>query len=570
MNWLEVNLAVLEGRFSGISKEILSQIAPIERPEFLDAKSGARTARWKGLTWASTFDPAAEARKTLPVLTAETDFAVVGGFGMGYWAEALREEHPDLPVVVAEPDPWWLGQVLAQRDLRSLLADPFVSFVLGGSPQQIGDYLGRFVCRNIAWLPHRPTFALHSVWMNGLEAALADFQALSRVNRATLDRFAGLWLRNFARNEALWDSPLSAPIAVGRLAGLAPGSRVVIAAAGPSLGGSLDWLKRHRSQVLLIAVDTSWNTLKQAGLVPDFVVIMDGQYWNARHVDPPVEAPTRIVCEGVSHPSTLRLAPERTYVAATSVPLLRSREERVWGELGTLRSGGSVATTAWSLALLLGATEVVFCGLDLGYPKGGSHVQGSQFEERKHRLARRLQPAETWGHSWLGEPGLVQRLATTGGQILSDPRMDLYRSWLALSVAEHPEVTAWNLSPIGSRVPGLSTPPARLGEDWPQQPVPRWPEGPRLVSRSEVPDATSLPLPLAFPAEMGRAWVEAWELRGQRLWGQGWELVAGPALRTWKLFPSARSLRALRESWDLEQTLESQIFRSSPAGAVRS
>ena len=46
MNWLEVNLAVLEGRFSGISKEILSQIAPIERPEFLAAKSGARTARW--------------------------------------------------------------------------------------------------------------------------------------------------------------------------------------------------------------------------------------------------------------------------------------------------------------------------------------------------------------------------------------------------------------------------------------------------------------------------------------------------------------------------------------------
>lgn len=230
-----------------------------------------------------------------------------------------------------------------------------------------------------------------------------------------------------------------------------------------------------------------------------------------------------------------------------------------------------MATTAWSLALLLGAAEVVFCGLDLGYPRGGSHVQGSQFEERKHRLARRLQPAETWSLGWLGEAGLTPRPAVNGGTIVSDPRMDLYRAWLALEVARHPEVRAWSLSSQGSRIPGLATPPAGFAEAWPLQQVPAWPLGPRIAGLgADQPLGDQVPGLAGFPETVSTTWVDRWDAEGQQRWGEGWEMLAGPALRSWRQFPSNRTKQSLSESWRLVESLESQIFRSSLPGEVRS
>jgi hypothetical protein len=431
--------------------------------------------------------------------------------------------------------------------------------------------LGRFVCRHVLWVPHRTSFSLQPAWLGEMEKALADFQVLARVNHATLERFAPLWLRNLAHNEAaLADGLVAFPVEA--LHNAAPGCRVVIAAAGPSLEGQLDWLRRSRDRFVLIAVDTCCNTLRSAGVTPDFLVIMDGQYWNSRHVDPPVKAPTRVVAELVSHPSTLRLAPGRLFLAATSVPLLRETEVTRWGDLGVLKSGGSVSTTAWSLALHLGASEVAFCGLDLGYAQGGGHVRGSQFEERKHRRSSRLVPAETWGLGWLGESNLSSRPTVGGGSLKSDPRMDLYRQWLSLSVAEHPEVTAWNLSPVGSLIPGLKSPGVNFAADWPVQlPLARSLSAPLKAGPGVATRVTSPEGEMGFPPRLSADWIGRWETQGLSLWGAtAWAILGSQAVQTWRQFPTPRSEHAVRAAWSFERSLKSQIFHSRKPGLVRS
>ena len=569
MTVLEKNLAALEARFPGLGAELRSSPVPEDLPEFFLSRSGAVTARWKGSTLASTFDPQAEAQRFLPEVDSEVDFAVVGGFGLGYVPLALLERYPDLPVLVAEPSPWWLGRLMEEMDLTPILENPRLSLLLGGSPSQVGIYLSKFVCRKVSWLPLRSVATVFGDWLTGVERALDDFQAMTRVNQATLERFGPLWLGNLYRNEqALGKNMSFGPTGIGDLRSVAPGCRVVVAAAGPSLFPLLEVLKKYRERFILIAVDTAWATLRGAGLVADFLVIMDGQYWNARHVDGPVEPPTVVVSELVGHPSTLRLAPGRLFLASSSVPFLRERELRTWGDLGVLKSGGSVATSAWSLALLLGASEVAFAGLDLGYPSGGTHVRGSQFEERSHRLARRTCPAETLGLSWMKEAGLTRKPAVDGRTVVSDPRMDLYRAWLSMSLKENSRVKAWNLSAVGSVIEGLESAGSEVFERWPVQRVPTWTSRPRRMSSDRSLEMLG---DLAFPEKIGPDWVDAWEQAGQRLWGtEAWQILGAQAANTWRVFPSPRSERALRAAWKFESILKSQFLRSSKSEVDRS
>ena len=381
---------------------------------------------------------------------------------------------------------------------------------------------------------------------------VAAAQARARVNVATYRRFGDLWRRNLHRNEA-WATDLRP---VSSLAGFGAGSGAVVAAAGPSLTDSLPWIKAHRDQFLLIAIDTAWPALARWGLEPDFLLVLDGQYWNARHVDLDPPERTIVVTEWTAPPRAFRLAPGRTFVAASSLPFLRIREEALWGRLGSLPSGGSVATAAWSLAVHLGCAEVAFAGLDLGFPGGMTHVIGSQFEEKLHQRSCRLTPAETLGRA-LRPEALERRPAVDGGWVLSDPRMDVFRDWLAASVRAHPGVRAVNLGRQGSLIPGLAPPSKNYGDDWPLAPRPVWRPAP-MVRHSDQPPMPPFPLlrEVAQASDFSRAASQAWSA-ARGFWGpEVWDAWAGRAWRTWQQFPSVRSQRAVVEVAELALTWE--------------
>lgn len=506
-----------------------------------------------GTTLCSSFDPETEAQRAVPEWS-EVDFIVLPSLGAGYLAEAVADRYPEVPLVIAESDPAWVSEVLEHRDLAALWARPTVTLLVGPDPAVVGTFLEAWACASVAVLPWRPTAVQEEAWHRAVEDEVSRAQARARVNPTTGARFGPLWRRNLAKNEAWTREHPVAPVA--SLAGRARGGQAVVAAAGPSLADSLGWIQTHRESFLLLAVDTAWPALAARGIEPDVLLVMDGQYWNSRHVDLDPPPRTLVVTEFVGPPRAFRMAPGRTLVAATSVPLLRWREAGLWGHLGALASGGSVATTAWSLALLLGCSEVAFAGLDLGYPRGLSHVPGSQFEEATHRRAGRLVPAETLGLGLRGVEGLVPRRALDGGWVLSDPRMDLYRSWLEASVAAHPEVRGYNLGTRGSAVRGL---------------VP-WPGA--WVSQRTVPSLAQ-PLPSLFPHRAGlprppfealRALVPFTDAnQGRRAWEQAraywgpeiWDRWAGRAWATWERFPSPRSRGAVEEMARLSLAWES-------------
>ncbi len=506
------------------------------------ARSGLLAVKRGGLSLCSVFDPVAEANRAVPEWDAP-DFALLPGLGAGYLAEAVAGRYPDLPIVIAESDPSWFREVLTHRDL-SALWDHAVPLV-GSDPEAIGTFFASYGCSQVETLSWRPLVQLEPEWHRSVTDQLALAQTRAGVNAATFRRFGALWRRNLIRNERHGGvRPLA------RLKDLWKGCSAVIAAAGPSLADELGWITEHRRSLVLIAVDTAWPTLCRHGIQPDVLVVLDGQYWNGRHLDEPLPERTLVVTEWTGPPRAFRLAPDRVYVAASSLGLLRRRETDVWGELGSLPTGGSVATAAWSLALHLGCVEVAFAGLDLGYPNGQTHVPGSQFEEAALRRAWRLEPAETAGLRLLGT-GLTVRPGVAG-DVLSDARMDLFRGWLTRASAARPDVAAINLSRRGSLIPGLKAPTEDYGAGWLEPEAPAADRTPFLVPQSshQGPPWPALETLAGWSEDGGEGFEElvksVWTQAGV-YWGPAWDAWAGREKATWDRFPSPRSRGRLVE-----------------------
>ena len=241
---------------------------------------------------------------------------------------------------------------------------------------------------------------------------------------------------------------------------------VLVLAAGPSLDRILPDLPRLRKRCAIIAVDTALRATLRAGVEPDFIVLVDPQYWNWRHLDG-LSCPNSIlITESAAWPAVFRFKTRATCLCSSLFPLGKFLEART-ATRGELGAGGSVSTTAWDFARHLGATRIFMAGLDLGFPDRKTHFTGSIFEERAHTASLRLAPAETAGYHALYGAGPYPVSDYAGNPVLTDKRLILYAWWFESRLAGTRRTKRPRLPPRASGSPGLRS---RASTLWPMVP----------------------------------------------------------------------------------------------------
>jgi hypothetical protein len=439
------------------------------------AASRAPTLVFRGRYVHSARDPAREARRlaeTLPppgVEAGQGRPVLILGFGLGYSAEAAAERAPGRPLVVVERRREILKKALETRNLDRFLSENRIVFVVGGSGGAVSGALslfeksgGRGNSPDI--LKNRVLTELDADWYAGVEGRIRAWTGRDDVNAATLRRFGKRWVRNLARNlEAIRDLPgvsrlegvlAGAPAAGGEDPAGEGGIPVFLAAAGPSLDLAGPLLKEIRKRCVTVAVDTSLRFVLSRGIDPDFAVVVDPQYWNARHLDRCPAERTWLVAESAVYPPVLRHPFRGSFLCRSLFPLGRFIEDRV-DPKGALGAGGSVATSAWDFARLLGAPSVWIAGLDLSFPELKTHFRGALFERRCHAESGRRLPAETWSVRALRDGQPLRAAAAGGGEVLTDRRLSLYAAWFENRFREYPATRTYRLSPGGLAIPGL-------------------------------------------------------------------------------------------------------------------
>ena len=416
---------------------------------------GLPVLKIKGMYIHSLRGPEREGRRQVESLlnTAGADNGpiIILGFGMGYSAIAAADAAPGRPLIIVEKREL-LRAAFEHRDLGQFLLNNKTAFVTGHGEQVISalsifdESRGKPVV-----IKNRALISLDEDWYNEAEQKINTWASRNEINRATLKRFGRRWVRNLSKNlTAIRDLP-----GISRLKDILKDTNipVFLVAAGPTLEDAAKLIPQIALRCVVVAVDTSLRFALKTGTEPDFVVSLDPQYWNFRHLDRTIAPNVSLIAESAVYPPCLRHPFKNVFLCGSLFPLGRFIEDRIdpKGEVG---AGGSVATAAWDFARTLGTSAIWIAGLDLSFPSLKTHFKGAVFEEKSHSQSYRFSPGETWSVKALRDGGPFKAKNTSGGRVLTDKRLSLYASWFENRFSAH-KIKNYCLSGEGLAIKGL-------------------------------------------------------------------------------------------------------------------
>lgn len=269
--------------------------------------------------------------------------------------------------------------------------------------------------------------------MKAMARSLGQAVAGARMNAQARATQAGPYLLNTLRN-------LGHIVRGPDVAGLRErlrGVPAIVVGAGPSLDCQIATLRHVAPRAVVIATDTAWRPLANAGIDPHIVVALDPTADNGQHLrGVPVEVPPWIVTEGSVDPPALA-------ALAGRVAVFRVADHHPWPwlasaglERGRLRAWGSVLTSTLDLALFCGCAPVVLVGADLSYPDGQPYCRGTTHEELwSASLSQGASLGEVWARVLSARPQ-VELPDLRGGTVLTSPHLIAFRDWIATRILD--------------------------------------------------------------------------------------------------------------------------------------
>lgn len=388
---------------------------------------------------------AALADAMLPVVwDFEADVAVLVGAGLAPVAELLAAVGQRRIVIIDDaarapmPEP----AVLVASVDEAVLA---VRTMVPGPPT-------RMVVR--AELEAEPEAVDHLV------ARLRDALADLRIHRNTVRAFSRTWIEQGLTNLpaiARWPSIAG----VGdRFAGVP----MVIVAPGPSLARNIDQLRELRGRAIVTAFSHSLKPVLAAGIVPDLVLSVDPQDVRYHFAGADLSR-TCLVNAATAHPALFEL-PARRFLTLSANCAIDDWLFAATGEDTVVPGGGSVATSAFSLALKWGCDPIVFVGLDLSFPGGAYYVGTSSDGAARARVDERgYMRVEGWspefhamkagGGPAAGTERVVELPGWGGGTVPSSFMFSMFHRWFVERMRGVAGVRVFNCTEGGAFIEGM-------------------------------------------------------------------------------------------------------------------
>jgi len=472
VSFWESNKKILSEQYGGLLDEITSEKGELLPPEDIKIEmtpNGEPSLCVKGIYVHSPRDPLREGQRLVQAADSGSGPVIILGFGLGYAAQAAAKiaSVSGRPVIVVEKYANLLRKAMELRDFGEFLSNNRIIFVVGGTGEGITGALGianelvpaENADKKPSVIRNKALTDLDEKWYGAVEEKVRTWTMRDDVNAATLKKFGRRWVRNLSRNmSVIRDFP-----GISCLTGLAaavssesPALPVFLAAAGPSLDKISPLLRDIRNRCVVIAVDTSLRFFVKNGVEPDFVLVVDPQFWNSRHLDFCYCERAALIAESAVYPPVLRLPFKNIFLCGSLFPLGMFIEKQV-DPKGRLTAGGSVATTAWDFARILGGSEIWIAGLDLAYPGLKTHFRGARFEERANSLSGRFNPAEKWVVRALRDGSPFKAHSACGEQILTDRRLSLYAAWFENQFRKYPQVKNFGVFRDGLEIAGLQS-----------------------------------------------------------------------------------------------------------------
>ena len=237
-----------------------------------------------------------------------------------------------------------------------------------------------------AWEDHAQTICsgIKKMVQKKIDSLSGDFSVQSH--------FGKIWQRNILVNARSLDGAFPDRID--------PEKTAAIVAAGPSLDTSIEKIIKNPDGYTVFSTDTAYGVLISHGIIPDYVVSIDGQAVSSSHfyIDDGMEKKsTTFVFDLCANPSAVQIAMGRgfrTIFIRSHHPLCSA----IYGDFGpaSVESGsGTVTIAACDLARQLGAKKIRVFGADFSYCGGKPYCRGTYLDTNFNSTSTRLTNLET-------------------------------------------------------------------------------------------------------------------------------------------------------------------------------
>ncbi|VAX21653.1 hypothetical protein MNBD_NITROSPINAE02-786 [hydrothermal vent metagenome] len=381
MTLFEKNVAAIRARDPGLA-ELLEGLPGSRRITREVSPTGGVTLKVRGTDGESSIavsnmealDPLDSHAKDL----AGARMVALMGFASGeLFAEVLERTSDQTFILLIEPDIDLFAAILRERDFSGILGKENISFAIGESPQaatfiRAEKEYGVFTLKDFLIIENRWSAPLYKSYFDKIKKKLTELKEFGRQNINTVLNLSGLWRENILTNIIFILKSRSALDLFGKFTGVP----AVVVAAGPSLDKTAFQLVALKNRGIVIAVDTAVRTLLGVGVIPDIVVSLDAKYENYLHLKGIKLPDTLFVFNPSVHPMIVREHVGPSVFCGYAEPLFIWLQ-KVIGEKGDVRAGGSVATSAFDLAVKMGCSPVILTGQDMSYTNGQSHSSGT-------------------------------------------------------------------------------------------------------------------------------------------------------------------------------------------------
>lgn len=281
-----------------------------------------------------------------------------------------------------------------------------------------------------------------------------------RIHRNTVRAFSRTWLEHGLANlPALARHP-----SIADIGDAFAGVPMVIVAPGPSLANNVDQLHALKGRAIIAAFSHSLKPVLAAGVVPDLVITVDPQDVRYHFAGCDVSE-TCIVNAATVHPSLFELPAPRFLTLSANSAIDDWLFDAV-GHEALVPGGGSVATSAFSLALRWKCEPIIFLGLDLSFPDGAYYVSTSSDGSARATVdASGVMRVKGWSAGFAamkagGGPEtaaerVVELPGWDGGTVPSSFMFALFHRWFVDRMKVVSETTVFNCTEGGAYIEGM-------------------------------------------------------------------------------------------------------------------
>lgn len=269
--------------------------------------------------------------------------------------------------------------------------------------------------------------------IRALEKIIESARLRKAVIEKTKQEKGRIFLDHLAQN---FDRVLRLPL-VTELKGALAGVPGFIIGAGPSLEKNALWLNQLGRQGLVLAAASAVRPLKNFGLRPDMVVVVEAEdtshYLTANETRPGMV----LAAASASHPNHFKI-PDMFQAAFHLSP----GAAFISGSDQYVPQAGMAGGAAFSIGYILGLDPLILIGQDLAFPDGKTHVPGAPDDD----------PGEA-------EAAVFKVFGTDGNTVETHSAFAAALEWFAEAVHHikktEPGRRIFNTCMEGARIPGL-------------------------------------------------------------------------------------------------------------------